>query len=154
MSSNANLSFIGICWFSLVFIRNRWFSLVFIKSTMKNQWKPSLVMMRECPCSTKTREVLENPSTPPLRFPLAMGFAPLDPRVSGCKTHGRGKSLKISLDPREFLRASLSGNLSGLGKSWASGMDFPIPPSSWWSKDTNLPTKFYPKHVNCNNFGT
>ena len=97
-------------------------------------------MMRECPCSTKTREGLENPSPPPSRFPLAMGFAPLDPReipqVSGCKTHGRGKSLKISLDPRDFPRASPSGNLSGLGKSWASGMDFPIPPSSWWSTDT------------------
>ena len=25
MSSNANLSFIGICWFSLVFISNCWF---------------------------------------------------------------------------------------------------------------------------------
>ena len=58
------------------------------------------------------------------------------PRVSGCKTHGRGKSLKISLDPRDFPRASPSGNLLGLGKSWASGMDFPIPPSSWWSTDT------------------
>ena len=73
-------------------------------------------MMRECPCSTKTREVLENPSPPPSRFPLVMGFAPLD--------------------PRDFPRASPSGNLSGLGKSWASGMDFPIPPSSWWSTDT------------------
>ena len=50
--------------------------------------------------------------------------------------HGRGKSLKISLDPRDFPRASPSGNLLGLGKSWASGMDFPIPPSSWWSTDT------------------
>ena len=55
-----------------------------------------------------------------------MGFAPLD----------RGKSLEISLDPRDFPRASPSGNLSGLGKSWASGMDFPIHPSSWWSIDT------------------
>ena len=134
MSSNANLSFIDTCWFSLEIIGFHW---VFIKLTMK---KPSLVMMRECPCSTKTREGLENPSPPPSRFPLAMGFAPLDPReisrVSGCKTHGRGKSLKISLDPRDFPRASPSGNLSGLGKSWASGMDFPIPPSSWWSTDT------------------
>ena len=99
------------------------------------QWSnPSLVMMRECPCSTKTREVLGNPSPPPSRFSLAVGFAPLDPRgakptasvnlsrfpstleislglrpreiprVSGCKTHGLGKSLKISLDPREIGR--------------------------------------------------
>ena len=40
------------------------------------------LMMRECSYSTKTREVLGNPSPPPSRFPLAMGFAPLDPRVS------------------------------------------------------------------------
>ena len=134
MSSNANLSFIDTCWFSLEIVGFHW---VFIKLTMK---KPSLVMMRECPCSTKTREGLENPSPPPSRFPLVMGFAPLDPRdfprVSGCKTHDRGKSLEISLDPQDFPRASPSGNLSGLGKSWASGMDFPIPPSSWWSTDT------------------
>ena len=37
-----------------------------------------------------------------------------------------GKSLKISLDPQDFPWASPSGNLLGLGKSWASGMDFPI----------------------------
>ena len=45
------------------------------------------------------------------------------PRVSGCKTHGRGKSLKIFLDPPDFPWASPLGNLSVLGKSWASGMD-------------------------------
>ena len=88
MSSNANLSFIDTCWFSLEIVGFHW---VFIKLTMK---KPSLVMMRECPCSTKTREGLENPSPPPSRFPLAMGFAPLD--------------------PRDFPRASPSGNPSGL----------------------------------------
>ena len=71
---------------SLVFISNRWFSLVFIKLTMKNQRKPSLVMMRECPCSTKTREVLENPSSPPSRFPFPMGFAPLEPISSSIST--------------------------------------------------------------------
>ena len=59
------------------------FSLVFIKITIEKQGKPSLVMMRECPCSTKTREGLGNPSPPPSKFPLVMGFAPLD----------RGKSL-------------------------------------------------------------
>ena len=105
MSSNANLSFIDTCWFSLEIVGFHW---VFVKLTMK---KPSLVMMRECPCSTKTREGLQNPSPPPSRFPLAMVFAPLDlrdiPRVSGCKTHGRGKSLKISLDPRDGSREIL-----------------------------------------------
>ena len=30
----------------------------------------------------------------------------LPPWVSGCKTHGHGKSLKISLNPRDFPRAS------------------------------------------------
>ena len=56
---------------------------------------------------------------------------------------GIGKSipsaLQISLDPRDFPRASPSGDLSGLGKSLGRrgpGMDFPIPPSSWWSTDT------------------
>ena len=55
---------------------------------------------------------------------------------------GIGKSipsaLEISLDPRDFPRASPSGNLLGLGKSWASGMDFPIPPSFWWIQYTIL----------------
>ena len=119
--NDANRSFIDTCWFSLEIFGFHWFFIL----TMK---KPSLVMMRECPCSTKTRDGLENPSPPPSRFPLVMGFAPLD----------RGKSLEISLDPRDFPRASPSGNLSGLGKSWASGMDFPIHPSSWWSTDTVL----------------
>ena len=63
---------------------------------MKLSINPSLVMMRECPCSTKTREVLGNPSPPPSRFSSAVGFAPLD--------------------PRDFPRASPSGNLLGLGK--------------------------------------
>ena len=87
--NKANRSFIDTCWFSLEIVGFHW---VFIKLTMK---KPSLVMMRECPCSTKTREGLENPSPPPSRFPLAMGFAPLD--------------------PRDFPRASPTGNPSGLG---------------------------------------
>ena len=68
-------------------------------------------MMRECPCSTKIREGLENPSPPPSRFPLAMGFAPLD--------------------PRDFPRASPSGNPSGLGvqNPWPReiSQDFPRP---------------------------
>ena len=105
MSSNANLSFIDTCWFSLEIVGFHW---VFIKLTMK---KPSLVMMRECPCSTKTREGLENPSPPPSRFPLAMGFAPLD--------------------RRDFPRASPSGNPSGLGvqNPWPReiSQDFPRP---------------------------
>ena len=81
-----------------------------VKLSMKLSINPSLVMMRECPCSTKTREVLGNPSPPPSRFPSAVGFAPLD---SGCKTHDLGKSLKISLDPQDF--SWVSGNLSGVG---------------------------------------
>ena len=60
---------------------------------------PSLPMMRECPYTTKTREVLGNPSPPPCTFPRASIF-----------------------ESREIF--------------WASGMDFPIPPSSWWSTDT------------------
>ena len=73
----------------------------------------------------------------PSTLGISLGLRPREiPRVSGCKTHDRGKSLEISLDPRDFPRASPSGNLSGLGKSWASGMDFPIHPSSWWSTDT------------------
>ena len=105
MSSNANLSFIDTGWFSLEIVGFHW---VFIKLTMKN---PSLVMMRECPCSTKTREGLENPSPPPSRFPLAMGFAPLD--------------------PLDFPRASPSRNPSGLGvqNPWPReiSQDFPRP---------------------------
>ena len=139
MSSNANLSFIDICWFSLEIVGFHW---VFIKLTMK---KPSLVMMRECPCSTKTREGLENPSPPPSRFPLAMGFAPLNPRDFpraspsgnpsglGVQNPRPRKISRISLDPRDFPRASPSGNLSGLGvqnpRPWeisrASGDVFP-----------------------------
>ena len=44
---------------------------------------------------------------------------------------GIGKSIpdgrKISRDPRDFPRAKPEGNFEG--------MDFPIPPSSWWSTD-------------------
>ena len=57
------------------------------------------LMMRECSYSTKTREVLGNPSSPPSRFAL-------------------GKPL----GSQEISRASR--------------MDFPIPPSFWWSMDT------------------
>ena len=78
---------------------------------MKLSINPSLVMMRECPCSTKTREVLGNPSPPPSRFSSAVGFAPLD--------------------PRDFPRASPSGNPSGLGvqNPWPReiSQDFPRP---------------------------
>ena len=88
-------------------------------------------MMRECPCSTKTRDGLGNPSPPPSRFPLVMGFAPRD--------------------PRDFPRAKPEGNPEGRGvqNPWpreisrAEGMDFPIPPESWWSTDilSSLPGK-------------
>ena len=52
-----------------------------VEQSMKLSINPSLVIMRECPYSTKTREVLGNPSPPPSRFSLAVGFAPLDPRA-------------------------------------------------------------------------
>ena len=72
-------------------------------------------MMRECPystktrevlypCSTMTREVLGNPSPTPERFPETREIS-------------RGKSR----GSREILRAE--------------GMDFPIPPEFWWSTD-------------------
>ena len=146
MSSNANLSFIDTCWFSLEIVGFHW---VFIKLTMK---KPSLVMMRECPCSTKTREGLENPSPPPSRFPWAMGFAPLNPRdFPRASPSGNPSGLGVQNPwPREisqdFPRPSRFPSGFALGKSLgsreifrASGMDFPIPPSSWWSTDTILP---------------
>ena len=65
------------------------------------------------------------------RFPAAMGFAPRD--------------------PRDFPRAKPEGNPEGRGvqNPWpreisrAEGMDFPIPPESWWSTDilSSLPGK-------------
>ena len=77
-----------------------------VEQSMKLSINPSLVMMRECPYSTKTREVLGNPSPPPSRFPSTLEIFAL------------GKSLWS----REI--------------SWASGMDFSIPPLFWWSTDT------------------
>ena len=99
-----------------------------VEQSMKLSINPSLVMMRECPCSTKTREVLGNPSPPPSRFSSAVGFAPLDPRDFpraspsgnpsglGVQNPRPRKISRISLDPRDFPRASPSGNLLGLGK--------------------------------------
>ena len=51
-------------------------------------------MTRECPCSTKTQEVLENPSPPPSRFPSTL-------------------EMSLGLRPRDISR--VSGNLSGVG---------------------------------------
>jgi len=65
-----------------------------VKQSMKLSINPSLVMMRECPCSTKTREVLGNPSPPPSRFPSTL-------------------EISLGLRPREISR--VSGNLSGVG---------------------------------------
>ena len=63
---------------------------------------------------------------------------------------GRGKSERFSeavgfapRDPRDFPRAKPEGNPEGRGvqNPWpreilrAEGMDFPIPPESWWSTD-------------------
>ena len=82
----------------------------------------SLLMMRECPCSTKTREVLGNPSPPPSRFPLAVGFAlwkSLGSRAAKPTASGNlsrfPSTLEISLGlrPREISR--VSGNLLGVG---------------------------------------
>ena len=96
-----------------------------VEQSMKLSINPSLVMMRECPCSTKTREVLGNPSPPPSRFSSAVGFAPLDPqdfpRASpsgnpsglGVQNPRPRKISRISLDPRDFPRASPSGNSLG-----------------------------------------
>jgi hypothetical protein len=54
-------------------------------------------------------------------------------------------------DPRDFPRAKPEGNPEGRGvqNPWpreisrAEGMDFPIPPESWWSTDilSSLPGK-------------
>ena len=100
-----------------------------VEQSMKLSINPSLVIMRECPYSTKTREVLGNPSPPPSRFSSAVGFAPLDPRDFpraspsgnpsglGVQNPRPRKISRISLDPRDFPRASPSGNLLGLGKS-------------------------------------
>ena len=99
-----------------------------VEQSIKLSINPSLVMMRECPCSTKTREVLGNPSPPPSRFSSPVGFAPLDPRDFpraspsgnpsglGVQNPRPRKISRISLDPRDFPRASPSGNLLGLGK--------------------------------------
>ena len=51
-------------------------------------------MLRDCPCSTKTREVLGNPSPLPSRFPSTL-------------------EISLGLRPREISR--VSGNLSGVG---------------------------------------
>ena len=118
------------------------------KSTTRGR-AVSLLMMRECPCSTKTREVLGNPSPPPSRFPSAVGFAPLDPLDFPRASPSGNPSGLVVQNPRpweisqDFPRPSRFPSGFALGKSlgsqeifWASGMDFPIPPSSWWSTDT------------------
>ena len=76
-----------------------------VEQSMKLSINPSLVIMRECPystktrevlypCSTKTREVLGNPSPTPKRFPETREIS-------------RGRS------PREISR--VEGNLEGGG---------------------------------------
>ena len=45
----------------------------------------------------------------PSALEISLGHGFCTPRPSGCKTHGCGKSLKISLDPRDF--PWVSGNL-------------------------------------------
>ena len=65
-----------------------------VEQSLKLSINPSLVIMRECPCSTKTREVLGNPSPPPSRFPSTL-------------------EISLGLRPRNISR--VSGNLSGVG---------------------------------------
>ena len=65
-----------------------------VEQSMKLSINPSLVIMRECPYSTKTREVLGNPSPPPSRIPSIL-------------------EISLGLRPREISR--VSGNLSGVG---------------------------------------
>ena len=61
--------------------------------------------MRECPYSTKTWEVLGNPSSPPSRFP---------------------STLKISLGLRPRDNSWVLGNLSAIGDGLSTGKDFLI----------------------------
>ena len=116
---------------------------------------PSLVMMRECirapPRRGRYWEI--HPRRPisrdPRDFPRAKPEGNLE---------GRGKSERFSeavgfapRDPRDFPRAKPEGNPEGRGVqnprprkiSRAEGMDFPIPPESWWSTDilSSLPGK-------------
>ena len=59
------------------------------------------------PCSTKTREVLGNPSPPP-NFPR----------------------------PKRFPEGEARGKSRGSREIWrAEGMEFPIPPEFWWRTD-------------------
>ena len=106
------------------------------------------------PCSTKTREVLGNPSPPP-NFPRPKRFPEGEARGKSRGSReireifrGRGFAPR---DPRDFPRAKPEGNPEGRGVqnprprkiSRAEGMDFPIPPESWWSTDilSSLPGK-------------
>ena len=97
-----------------------------VKLSMKLSINPSLVMMRECPCSTKTREVLGNPSPPPSRFSSAVGFAPLDPRdfprasPSGKSLGSRGAKPTASENLSDFPRPSRFPSGFALGKSLGS----------------------------------
>ena len=100
------------------------------------------------PCSTKTREVLGNPSPTPKRFPetqeISRGRSPREiSRVEGNLERFPKAVGFAPQDPRDFQRAKPEGNPEGRGVqnprlreiSRAEGMDFPIPPESWWSTD-------------------
>ena len=63
------------------------------------------LMLIECPYSTKTWEVLGNPSSPPSRFP---------------------STLKISLGLRPRDNSWVLGNLSAIGDGLSTGKDFLI----------------------------
>ena len=100
------------------------------------------------PCSTKTREGLRNPSPTAKRFPetqeISRGRSPREiSRVEGNFERFPAAMGFAPRDPRDFPRAKPEGNPEGRGvqKPWpreisrAEGMDFPIPPESWWSTD-------------------
>merc|ERR1712016_275902 len=82
--------------------------------------KPSLVMMRECPCSTKTREGLENPSPPPSGFPSgfalgkSLGSRGAKPMAAGNLSRFPSTlEISLGLRPREI--SWVSGNLGRRG---------------------------------------
>ena len=56
-------------------------------------------------------------------------------RVTGCKTHGLQKCLEFPSNIEIFL-GLCPREISWVSWSLAAGMDFPIPPSSWWSTNT------------------
>ena len=65
-------------------------------------------MMRDCPCSTKTREVLENPSPALLQYANSAGWA-LQFKINKAKTPC--KLRKLGLQNQKSLAFALSAVL-------------------------------------------